>query len=171
MAFYALFSDMNSVDEDPKEDPADYPANGGDDDDNESFDDDDDDDVEEDEEEEGEHLALAESFVVLAIDPVPSAEDTEAFATDESAPTPIPSARCRTARMSIRPQIPMSNTAEALIAEYASTPTPPSPSPSPLSPLSSPLPKIPSPPLPLSSPPNTSLTYAAAPLGYIAIEI
>ncbi|GKB22778.1 hypothetical protein Tco_0862179 [Tanacetum coccineum] len=41
----------------------------------------------------------------------------------------------------------MSDTAEALIDEYASTPTPPSPPPSPLSPLSSPLPQIPSPPL------------------------
>ncbi|GJU43415.1 hypothetical protein Tco_1200681 [Tanacetum coccineum] len=38
--------------------------------------------------------------------------------------------------------------AEALIAEYASAPTPPSPPPSLLSPWSSPLPHIPSPPLP-----------------------
>ncbi|GJY62868.1 hypothetical protein Tco_0464328 [Tanacetum coccineum] len=60
----------------------------------------------------------------------------------------------------------MSDTAEALIAEYASAPTPPSPPPSLLSPLSSPLHQIPSLPLPLPSPPTTSLTYAEAPLGY-----
>ncbi|GJX76061.1 hypothetical protein Tco_0322872 [Tanacetum coccineum] len=56
---------------------------------------------------------------------------------------------------------------EALIDEYASAPTPPSPLPSPLTTLSSPLPQIPSPPLPISSPPtHTSPTYAEAPLGY-----
>ncbi|GJW23894.1 hypothetical protein Tco_0037705 [Tanacetum coccineum] len=60
-------------------------------------------------------------------------EDIEAIETDESAPTSVPSPRRRTARMSIRPQIPMSDTTEALIAEYASTSTPPSPPPSPLS--------------------------------------
>ncbi|GKB97067.1 hypothetical protein Tco_0983204 [Tanacetum coccineum] len=98
--------------EDPKEDHADYPADGGDDDDDESSDD-----VEENEEEE--HLAPADCSVVPTVDPVPSAEDTEAFETDESAPTPVPSPRHRTARMSVRPQIPMSDTAEALIAEAA----------------------------------------------------
>ncbi|GJY22107.1 putative reverse transcriptase domain-containing protein, partial [Tanacetum coccineum] len=67
--------------------------------------------------------------------------------------------------------IPMSDTAEVLIAEYASAPTLPSPPPSPLSPLSSPLPQIPSPPLPLPSPPTTSPTYAEAPLGYKAVGI
>ncbi|GKA81598.1 hypothetical protein Tco_0788290, partial [Tanacetum coccineum] len=91
----------------------------------------------------------------------------EAFETDESASTPVPSPRRRTVRMSIQPQTPMSVTVEALIVEYASTPTPPSP----LSPLSSPLPQIPSPPLPLPSPPTTSPTYAEAPLGYKAVGI
>ncbi|GJX09732.1 reverse transcriptase domain-containing protein [Tanacetum coccineum] len=99
-------------------------------------------------------------------DLVPSAEDTEAFETDESAPTHVPSSRRCTARMSIRPQTPMSATAEALIAEYASAHTPPSPPPSLLSPLSSLLLYIPSPPLPLPSPPTTSPTYAEASLGY-----
>ncbi|GJZ94251.1 putative reverse transcriptase domain-containing protein [Tanacetum coccineum] len=64
---------------------------------------------------------------------------------------------------------------KALIAEFASAPTPPSP----LSPWSSPLPQIPSPPLPVLSPPlplpspptHTSLTYADAPLGYKAAMI
>ncbi|GJS79313.1 hypothetical protein Tco_0729194 [Tanacetum coccineum] len=165
--------------EDPEEDPADHPSDGGDDDDDdESFEDDADDDDEEafeeedDDEEEEEHLAPADSSVVHVVDLVPSAEDTEAFKTDESAPTLVPSPRCRTARMSVRPQTPMSAIVEALIAEYAYAPTPPSPPPSPLTPLSSPLPQILSPPLPLPSPPtHTSLTYAEAPLGYIAAGI
>ncbi|GKE74068.1 hypothetical protein Tco_1536109 [Tanacetum coccineum] len=109
--------------EDLEEDPADYPADGGDDVDNESSNDDDDDyDIEEDteEEEEEEHLAPADFSAVPTVDPVPSAEDT----------------------MSVRPQTLMSATAEALITEYASAPTPPSPPPSPLSSLSSPLPHV-----------------------------
>ncbi|GKD78287.1 hypothetical protein Tco_1340908, partial [Tanacetum coccineum] len=85
--------------EDPKEDSeeehADYPADGGDGDDEPSGDDIDDDDEEpledeEDEEEEEEHLAPADSSAIPAVDPVPSAGDTEAFETDESAPTPKP---------------------------------------------------------------------------------
>ncbi|GJS31030.1 hypothetical protein Tco_0491650 [Tanacetum coccineum] len=84
--------------EDLEEDHVDYPADGGDDDD-------DDDEVEheapkEDENEEEEHLALTDSSDVLVDDPVPSAKDTEAFETDESAPTP-PSPRPRRARIPI----------------------------------------------------------------------
>ncbi|GJY45390.1 hypothetical protein Tco_0434453 [Tanacetum coccineum] len=101
--------------EDPEEDPADYPADGGDEDDDETSDDDDDDDVEEDEEEE-EHLAPADSSAVPTIDLVPSAEDIEAFETDESAPTP-PSPRSRRARISVRLPSPMSASMEACIAE------------------------------------------------------
>ncbi|GKG27266.1 hypothetical protein Tco_0402969, partial [Tanacetum coccineum] len=69
------------ADSDPEEDHAD----GGDDDDEPSDDDDVDDDTgDEDEEpfedeEEEEHLALANSPAVPIIDPVPSADDTEAF--------------------------------------------------------------------------------------------
>ncbi|GJW74612.1 hypothetical protein Tco_0133982, partial [Tanacetum coccineum] len=62
------------------------------DDDDESFDDDDDDDDtddkdeepfedEDDDEEEDEHLALADSFTVPAVDPVPPARDTKAIET------------------------------------------------------------------------------------------
>ncbi|GKA19831.1 hypothetical protein Tco_0699746 [Tanacetum coccineum] len=66
----------------------------------------------------------------------------------------------------------MSTTAEALIAKYASAPTPPSPPPSPLTSLSSPLLQIHSPPLPLPLPPTyTSPTYVEAPLGYRAAKI
>nr|GEU35682.1 hypothetical protein [Tanacetum cinerariifolium] len=73
----------------------------------------------------------------------------------------------------------MTTSAEALITEYASAPTPPSPPPSPLSHWSSPLLHIPSPPLPVLSPPlplpsppiHTSPFYVDAPLGYKAVMI
>ncbi|GJT02280.1 hypothetical protein Tco_0823449 [Tanacetum coccineum] len=81
--------------EDPEEDHADYPADGGDGDDEPSDDDDDDTDDEEeepyedeDDDEEEEHLALADSSAIPVVNPVPSARDTEAFETDESAPIP-----------------------------------------------------------------------------------
>ncbi|GJS42321.1 hypothetical protein Tco_0567364 [Tanacetum coccineum] len=125
-------------DEDPEEDPADYHVDGGDDDDDESSDDDDDDDDEEqeafEEDEEEEHLAPTDSSALPTKDPVPLAEDIEAFKTDESAPTP-----------------------------YASPPTPPSPPPSPFTPLSFPLLQIASPTLQLPSPPTTSPTYIPSP--------
>ncbi|GJY87319.1 hypothetical protein Tco_0501947 [Tanacetum coccineum] len=70
---------------------------------------------------------MVDSSVVSVDKPVLLVEDTEAFETDESAPTPIPSPRHRTARMSVRPQIPMLDTTEVLIAEYTSALTPPSP--------------------------------------------
>ncbi|GJS77374.1 hypothetical protein Tco_0727255, partial [Tanacetum coccineum] len=81
--------------EDPEEDHADYPTDGGDDVDEPSNDDDDDTDDEdeepfkdEDDDEEEEHLAPTNSFAKPIVDPVPSAGDIEAFETDESAPTP-----------------------------------------------------------------------------------
>ncbi|GJX07107.1 hypothetical protein Tco_0195039 [Tanacetum coccineum] len=72
---YIADSNPEEDEEDPKENPADYLADGGDNNDNESSDDDDDDDnVEKDEEdkEEEEHLALVDPFVVPTDDPVPS---------------------------------------------------------------------------------------------------
>ncbi|GKB52372.1 reverse transcriptase domain-containing protein [Tanacetum coccineum] len=179
------------ADSDLEEDPADYSTNGEDDDDDDDYKADDDDDEafeEEDEEEEEEHLALAESTTLHAIDPIPSVEDTEAFETDEFAPTPPPprsprtkvpfsQTRLRRSRKTVIPQAPMTAYIEALIAEYASAPTPPSPPLSPLSPWSSLLPQIPSPPLhvpspplPLPSPP-TSPSYDQALLGYRATMI
>ncbi|GJV89091.1 hypothetical protein Tco_1533029 [Tanacetum coccineum] len=155
----------SDLEEDPEEDHADYPADGGDGDDEPSDDDDDDDDDDADDEdeeafedenddEEEEHLALVDSSVVPVVDPIPSAGDTEAFDTDESAPTPR------------SPQI---------VARLLALPTLP---PSPVTPLSSLLPQIPSPPLPVSSPPLPlpsptvdSPTYAEAPLGYRAVGI
>ncbi|GJZ07045.1 putative reverse transcriptase domain-containing protein [Tanacetum coccineum] len=143
-------------DEDPEEDPTDYPTDRDDDDDDEeeepSEDEaDDEEEDEDDEKEEEEHLALVDYTVVafLAVDNVPSAEETELFETDESVarilaiPTPPPS--------------PLS---------LWSSPLPQIPSP--LLPLIlSPLPV--SPPLRVSSLPlPASLTY---PLGYRAAMI
>ncbi|GJU76880.1 putative reverse transcriptase domain-containing protein [Tanacetum coccineum] len=170
-------------DSDPEEDPeedseeehADYPADGGDGDDEPSGDDTDDDDAddddeepfedEEDDEEEEEHLAPADSSAIPIVDPVPSAGDTEAFETDESAPTPRPpqiripfaQTRLRRARKSVRPEPPMSASMEARIAEHAAAPTPL-------------LPVVPS-PVPLPSPLTTSPTDTGAPLGYRAAGI
>ncbi|GKB91454.1 hypothetical protein Tco_0963726, partial [Tanacetum coccineum] len=112
-----------------------------DDDDEEPFED------EEDDEEEEEHLAPANSSAIPIVDPVPSAGDTEAFETDESAPIPRPpqiripftQTHLRRARKTVRPEPPMSASMEARIAEHAAAPTPPLPvAPSPL-PLPSPL--------------------------------
>ncbi|GJS11947.1 hypothetical protein Tco_0368743, partial [Tanacetum coccineum] len=80
-------------DEDPEEDHTDYPDDGEDGDDEPSDDDDDDDDTDDEdeepiEEEEEEHLAPADSSTIPIVDHVPSTGDTEAFETDESAPTP-----------------------------------------------------------------------------------
>ncbi|GJU43896.1 hypothetical protein Tco_1201162 [Tanacetum coccineum] len=138
-------------DSDPEEDPeedseeehADYPIDGGDGDDEPSDDDDDDDDddTDEDDEEpfededddEEEHLAPADSSPVPVADPVPSAGDTEAFETDESAPTPRPpqtivpfaQTRLRRAQKTVKLESPMSASIEARIAEHAAAPTPP----------------------------------------------
>nr|GEU96500.1 hypothetical protein [Tanacetum cinerariifolium] len=105
-------------------------------------------------EDEEEHLALADSNVLPAIDPVPLAEETKPFKTNESTATPPP------------PQ----TIVPVLIAEYASALIPPSPTPSPLSPLSSPLPKILSPPLLLPYL-HTSPTYISASMGYRAAMV
>ncbi|GKF13809.1 hypothetical protein Tco_0055271, partial [Tanacetum coccineum] len=171
--------------EDPEEDHADYPADGGYDDDEPSDDDDDDGDTNDkdedasDDDEEEEHLALADSSAAPAVDYVPLDGDTEAFETDESAPTPrspqtkVPfsQTRLRRTRKTVRLEPPMSPSMEARIAEHAAAPTPPSPPPSPLSPWSSPLPQIPSPPLPplpsslhLPPPIPTSLPLPSSPL-------
>ncbi|GKE63024.1 hypothetical protein Tco_1513391, partial [Tanacetum coccineum] len=78
---YMPDSDLEEDPEEDSEEHADYPADGGDGDDEPSGDDseddtDDDDDEEpfedgEDDEEEEEHLALADSFAIPVVDPVP----------------------------------------------------------------------------------------------------
>ncbi|GKF20548.1 hypothetical protein Tco_0069186, partial [Tanacetum coccineum] len=107
--------------------------------DDEASDDDDDDDdtADEDEEpikdEEEEHLAPANPSTVPVVDHVPSVGDTEAFETDESAPTPgspqtkVPfsQTRLRRARKTVRLEPPMSASMEALIVEHVAAPIPP----------------------------------------------
>ncbi|GKD56407.1 hypothetical protein Tco_1289794, partial [Tanacetum coccineum] len=93
--------------ENPEEDLDDYPADGGDnrDDEDESSNDDEDEDKEE------EHPAPADSTSVAlpTIDHASSAKETELFKTDESVATPPPHPAYRvTARISIRPQTPVS---------------------------------------------------------------
>nr|GEW78295.1 hypothetical protein [Tanacetum cinerariifolium] len=165
------------ADSDPKEDledesedgPTDYPVDGDDDDDGDSLrnDADDEDKVEasedeEDEEEDEEHLAPANSTTAasLVVDPIPFAEETQPFKTDEYTATPPPPLAYRTtARMSILAQTPIPFLFEAEVDRLIAIPTLP---PSPLTSLSSPLPRIPLPsfhlrttsprPLPLSLP-------------------
>ncbi|GJX02444.1 hypothetical protein Tco_0186357 [Tanacetum coccineum] len=118
---YVVDSDPDEdSEEDPVEDHADYPADGGDDDDEPSDDDDDDDtddddeepfEDEDDDEEEG-HLAPADSSAV-------------------------PVTHLRRARKTVRLEPPMSPSMEACIVVYAAAPAPPSPPPSPLSPWES----------------------------------
>ncbi|GKD68912.1 hypothetical protein Tco_1323002 [Tanacetum coccineum] len=85
--------DDEDPEEDPEEDHTNYPADREDGDEPSDDDDDDDDTDDEDEEpikdeKEEEHLAPADPSAVPVVDPVPSVADTEAFETDESAPTP-----------------------------------------------------------------------------------
>ncbi|GKE96431.1 hypothetical protein Tco_1581286, partial [Tanacetum coccineum] len=86
--------------EDPKEDPADYPAERRDDDD---------DDDEEDEEEE-EHLAPVDYTVValLAVDHVPSKEETELFETDNPTHIKVPES-CLPLQKRLRFAVPTPN--------------------------------------------------------------
>ncbi|GKF75555.1 hypothetical protein Tco_0224999, partial [Tanacetum coccineum] len=107
-------------------------------------------------------LAPADSHAAPVIDLVPSAEDTEAFKTDEAAHTHVTSPRRHTARMSVRPQTPIPFPSEAEVERLLALPIPP---PSLLTPLSSPLPHIPSPSsLHLPPPVPTSLPLLLSPL-------
>nr|GEW07582.1 putative reverse transcriptase domain-containing protein [Tanacetum cinerariifolium] len=102
--------DENSKD-DPEENLADYPTEGGyeGDDEDESSDDDEDDDIDiEGDEEEDEYLAPANSTVVTlpAVDHALSTKETEPFKTDESTATPPPHPAYRViARMAERGEI------------------------------------------------------------------
>nr|GEW42328.1 hypothetical protein [Tanacetum cinerariifolium] len=120
------------VEEDPEDDQADYPADGGDGDDEPSDDDTDDEDSEDDEEEEEEHLAPANSSTVLIVDHVLPSGDAEALEADE--PThapgspiiiPISQTRLRRAQKTVRPEPPMSASMEACLARHAALPSPP----------------------------------------------
>ncbi|GJV57669.1 hypothetical protein Tco_1458674, partial [Tanacetum coccineum] len=142
--------------EDDNKDPKEDPSEEDEPEDDDTYDEDE----EPTEDEEEEYPDLTDSSVLPVADPVPSAGDIEAFETDESAPTPrspqtkvlFSQTHLRRARKTIRLDPPMSPSIESHIAEYATTPTPPSP----LSPWLSPLPQIPSPPL-LPPPPSLHL--------------
>ncbi|GKB27625.1 putative reverse transcriptase domain-containing protein [Tanacetum coccineum] len=180
---YVADSDLEEdLEEDPEEDHADYPADGGDDDD-EPFDDDDTNDEDEepfededDKEEEEEHLAPADSPAIPIVNPIPSARDTEAFETDEAAPTPVPSPRRHTARIFIQPEAPMPFPSEEEVERLLDLPPPPSP----LILLSPPYaeeclarclaaPALPSSPLPIVPHPYGSPNHVHAPLGFRAV--
>ncbi|GJS19343.1 hypothetical protein Tco_0447975 [Tanacetum coccineum] len=131
-------ADSNSIVEDTDEDSIDYsdePEDGEEDDDedpeedpseehepkdDEDNDDTDDEDEEPTKDEEEEHLALTDSSMVPVVDPIPSAGDTEAFETDESAPTPrspqtrvsFSQTRLRRIRKTVRLEPPMSTSME-----------------------------------------------------------
>ncbi|GJR96322.1 hypothetical protein Tco_0268496 [Tanacetum coccineum] len=125
-------ADSNSMEEDDDEDPEKDPSEK-----HEPEDDDDDDIDDEDEEptkeEEEEHLALVDSSLVPVVNLVSSVGDTEAFETDESAPTPrspqtrVPFSQTRLcrARNTVRLEPPMSTSMEARIAEHDAAPIPP----------------------------------------------
>ncbi|GJR40349.1 hypothetical protein Tco_1216033 [Tanacetum coccineum] len=124
----------SDLEEDSKDGPVDYPADGGDDDDDD--DDSSNDDDEEETLEEEEHLALVDSVVAPTVDPVPSSEETEPFETDESAAIPPPpSTYPTTARMSIRAQTPIPFPPKPEVDRLLAISTPP---PSPLISLSPP---------------------------------
>ncbi|GJQ89040.1 hypothetical protein Tco_0000179 [Tanacetum coccineum] len=112
------------IDEDPEEDPADYPVDHDNEEEEkeEAFGYDADDEDEDEDEEEEEHPALADS---------------------------VPPVHRMTARISIRDEPSISLPPREEVERLLALTTPP---PSPLTPLSSPLPQIPSPPLPASPP-------------------
>ncbi|GJV72999.1 hypothetical protein Tco_1492994 [Tanacetum coccineum] len=136
---YEPEDDDEDTKEGPEEDHTDYPTDGEDGGDEPSDDNDDDDDTDDEDEEttkdgeEEEHLAPANPSAVPVVDLVPSAKDTEAFKTDESAPTPrspqtrVPfsQTRLRKAWKTVRLEPPMSAPIEARIAEHVAAPIPP----------------------------------------------
>ncbi|GKE39682.1 hypothetical protein Tco_1463087 [Tanacetum coccineum] len=170
---------------DPEEDHAYYPTDGGDDDDEPSNDDDDDDDTDdedeepfedEDDDEEEEHLPPADSSAIPVVDPIPPAGDTEAFETDEAAPTHVPSPRRYTARIYIRHEAPMPFPSEEEVERLLALPPPP---PSPLISLSPPFSEerlarclaalaLSSSPLPIVPHPYGSPNHTRAPPGFRA---
>nr|GEY52628.1 hypothetical protein [Tanacetum cinerariifolium] len=120
-------------DDEIEDGPVDYPIEGGDDKD----DDDDDssryeaDDEDEDDEEEQEHLALADSAVVIPIDELVSPPE----GTEPIIPPPSTDTTTTRARITIRPQTSISLPPEAEVERLLVMPTP---SPSPLTSLSPP---------------------------------
>ncbi|GKD25309.1 hypothetical protein Tco_1231523, partial [Tanacetum coccineum] len=145
----------SNPEEDSEDGLVDYPTDGGNDDDDD--DSSDDDEEEEEASEEEEHLALADSVIAPAVDPVPSSKETEPFKTDESAatPPPLPPTNHTTplgARISIQPQAPMPFPSEAEVGRLLALPTPPSS------------------PLILLSPPSAEERLARAAMGRLRVS-
>nr|GEY68966.1 putative reverse transcriptase domain-containing protein [Tanacetum cinerariifolium] len=146
-------------DEKSEGDSIDYPTNRGDDDadddvDDLSKDDADDEDKEESsdsKEEEEEHLALTVPAPALrsSISASEDSDQIEPFEEGETTATPPPSAYRVTARISVRPHIPMPFPSESEVERLLTIPTPPL---SPVSPTSYPLPLFLM-PLPIFTPP------------------
>nr|GEV98493.1 hypothetical protein [Tanacetum cinerariifolium] len=154
--------DPEEYEEDEAEDgPVDYPMDGGDDGDGDDdgnslgYDADDEDEDNEDEEKEEEHLAPADSTMVIPIDELvaPSEE------TEPTIPPPSTNTTTIGSRITIRPQTSISLSPEAEVERLLAMPTTP---PSPLTSLSPPSARehldrcmipaaLPSPPLPPSS--------------------
>nr|GEZ83761.1 hypothetical protein [Tanacetum cinerariifolium] len=129
--------DPEEYEEDETEDgPVDYPMDGGDDGDDDygdssGYDADDEDEDEEDEEEEKEHLAPADSAVVIPIDELASPPK----GTEPIIPPPSINTATTRARITIRPQTSISLPPKAEVERLLAMPTP---SPSPLTSLSLP---------------------------------
>ncbi|GJZ78855.1 hypothetical protein Tco_0643692, partial [Tanacetum coccineum] len=130
-------ADSDSIEEDTDEDSIDYPDEPEDDD--EDPEEDDKEDPKEDPSEEHEDEDTEEE------DPSKGSDETESFKKDETAITPPPPGH-RRARISVRPQIPMAASTQALIDAFA----------------------VGSPPFPLLP---TSPTSDQSPLGHRAVRI
>nr|GEZ79993.1 putative reverse transcriptase domain-containing protein [Tanacetum cinerariifolium] len=127
-------------DEKPKGDSIDYPTSRGDDDGDDLLEDDaDDEDEEESSDSEEEHLALTVPALALrsSISAFEDSDQTKPFEEGETEATPPPSAYRVTARISVRPHIPMPFPLESEVERLLAIPTPPL---SPVSPTSYPLP-------------------------------
>nr|GEY67472.1 hypothetical protein [Tanacetum cinerariifolium] len=131
-------------DEKSEGDSIDYPTSRGDDDDGDDLSEDDIDDEDEkessdSEEEEEEHLAPTVPAPTLhsSISAFEDSDQTEPFEKGETAATPPPSAYRVTARIFIRPHIPMPFPSESEVERLLAIPTPPL---SPVSPTSYSLP-------------------------------
>ncbi|GKD40470.1 hypothetical protein Tco_1260677 [Tanacetum coccineum] len=154
--------DSDTIEEDIEEDSIDYPDEPGTDDEDPEEDDDEDpeedpseehdpEDEDEDPEEDPSEEHELEDEDNKEDESSEDSDETESFEENETATT-TPPPRHREARISVRPQTPMTASTLALIDASAARP-------------------LPLPPLPLQSPPPINPTYDQAPLGHRAAMI
>nr|GEU65759.1 hypothetical protein [Tanacetum cinerariifolium] len=159
----------NGDDEKSEGDSIDYPTSRGHDDDGDDLledgvDDEDEEESSDSEEEEEEHLAPTVPAPALhsSISAFEDSDQTEPFEEGETAATPPPSAYHVTARISVRPHIPMPFPSESEVERLLAIPTPPlflvSPTSYPLPPFLMPLPIF----TPLPPPPPIILPHTKA---------